>query len=252
MARVLLVLACLWPVVSRADPLAITWTQTQPFSFADNIQTISRSEGGGWFQRLRGVYQPGVLDFAGALPGFQLGDQHYALTAVEATLKSTYSNVVQFAAYDCCVMVDTKFAGTFEAVIETRFSFQPFGTPTAAQKWSDWLYDECWTSCHTLATYPLTTTVDLRWAWLDTSPFTRSGKLQLELSKTAAMEMTAWLDDDTWSELRNPTNKWSGSVTLQYVYQAQPVPEAPTLGMFVPGLLAVALIAARRRPAAGR
>lgn len=253
MARVLLLMACAWPLGSHAEVPTITWTQTVQFSFDATAPTIARSEGGGAFLTIQDVWQSDEFNFSGALSSFQIGNNNYVLTSVNATLTSTYSSVVEFAGYDCCFMTDVYIGGSLQSIIETQFSFEPSVTTVGVQQWSDWLMDECWVgNCNTLKDYSIVTQFNRQWNWQDASYFTQSAELQLELSKYAVVEMTKWRDDDTWSEVRNPLNQWSGSVTLEYLYEAQPVSEPPTLGMSVSGLLVVAALVARRRQAARR
>jgi hypothetical protein len=247
-ASIPLLLASVWPSASRAEAPVITWTQTAQFDLANTAATIGRSEGFSPNPPMQAVEQDGTLEFAGALAGFQVGNLNYVLTGVQANLSSTYSSNVQFAGYDCCVLSDVYMAGQFQATIQTRFSFDATVKSELVQSWSDWKMDDCWAGrCDMLVNHPVATPIERQWRWTDTSLFVQAPDLKLELSKHAIMEMTAWRNDDSWDELRNPLNQWKGSVTLQYSYQAQPVPEASGGSMLVAGGLAVAMVCGRRR-----
>lgn len=248
-ASLLLLLASVWPTVARAEAPVITWTQTAQFDLANTAATIGRSEGFSPNPPMQAVEQDGTLEFAGALAGFQVGNLNYVLTGVQANLTSTYSSNVQFAGYDCCFLSDVYMAGQFQATIKTRFSVDATATSALVQNWSDWKMDDCWAGrCDMLVNHQVATPIERQWSWTDTSLFIQAPDLKFELSKYAIMEMTAWRNDDSWDELRNPLNQWKGSVTLQYTYEAQPVPEASAWSMLIAGGFAVAVISTRRRP----
>lgn len=248
LACVLILFASVWPTGSRADAPVITWTQTAQFDFANTATTISRTEGSSPSPSSQAVAQEGTLEFAGALAGFRVGNLNYVLSGVEAKLTSSYASNVQFVGYDCCVLSDVYMAGQLQSSIQAQFSADATATTELVQNWSDWKMAECWVgSCNMLVNHQVVTPIDRQWSWADTSLFIQAADLKLDLRKHSVMEMTAWRNDDSWDELRNPLNRWSGSVTLQYTYEAQAVPEASVWSMFVAGGLAVAAIPARRR-----
>lgn len=244
----LLMMIGAWPARALADAPVIRWTQTAQFDLANTAATIGRTEGFSPSPPMQAAAQEGSLGFAGALASFRVGNLNYVLSGVEAKMTSTYSSNVQFAGYDCCVLSDVYMAGQFQATVQTQFSVDATATSALVQSWSDWKMDDCWAGrCDMLVNHQVVTQVDRQWSWADTSLFIQASDLRLDLSKHSIMEMTAWRNDDSWDELRNPLNRWSGSVTLQYVYEAQPVPEASAWSMFLVGGLALTANAARRR-----